>query len=372
MRVVHLAAYGGSYPGSFVPMLRAVDEGARARDWSFEAVFTSDAAAHQWYADLTADGVAARVAPLRSRRALSAWVKGLVAEQPSTETVLHAHFTTFDLPVAAAARARADAIAIWHMHNPPEPSPVQVVRGVLKFGLAGRSVDRILCVSQETADVVRRRGAPRGRVVVFPNAIDLQRFLPPADAAERARARALLGIAPDRPLLIHFGWDWPRKGGDLFLAAVESLSKSRNDILGMTVGGGEPARARIALLGSHDHARAIEPVDNVRALYAAADVFVAPSASEGMPYAVLEALCTGTPAVVSDIPSHAVLLDTPGCVAARRDSDSLAEAIASILDARRDGPLTVDASKLVAELDLKDWVERLLDVYAERLGSGRA
>ena len=372
MRVVHLAAYGGSYPGSFVPMLRAVDAGARARGWSFEAVFTEDAARHPWYGDLAADEVAARVAPPLSRRALSAWVKDLVAERPATSTVLHAHFTTFDLPAAAAARGRSEAIAVWHMHNPPEPSPAQVARGLLKFGLAGRSVDRILCVSRETADVVRRRGAPHGRVVVFPNAIDLQRFLPPADPSERARARAALGIAAARPLLVHFGWDWPRKGGDLFLAAVEVLSKSKNDILGMSVGGGEPARSQIARLGLQDHARAIEPTDDVRTLYAAADVFVAPSSSEGMPYAVLEALCTGTPAVVSDIPSHAVLLDTPGCLAAQRDPAALAHAIASILDARRGGPLRVDASRLVAGLDLKDWVERLLDIYAERLVPDRA
>jgi glycosyltransferase involved in cell wall biosynthesis len=371
MRIVHLAAYGGSYPGSFVPMLRAVDAGARARGWSFEAVFTADAAKHPWYADLAADGVTARVAPPLSRRALSAWVEDLAAERPATSTVLHAHFTTFDLPVVAGARARADAIAVWHMHNPPEPSPVQVARGVLKFAVAGRSVDRILCVSQETADVVKRRGAPRRRVLTFPNAIDLQRFLPPAGDPERARARAALGIAADRALLVHFGWDWQRKGGDLFLAAVEILSQSKDDVLGMTVGGGEPARERIASLGLHDHARAIEPIDDVRALYAAADVFVAPSSSEGMPYAVLEALCTGTPAVVSDIPSHAVLLDTPGCVAAQRDPVALSRAIASIFDARRDGPLTVDASRLVAELDLGDWVERLLDVYAEQVAASK-
>jgi len=371
MRIVHLAAYGGSYPGSFVPMLRAVDDAARKRGWLFEAVFTCDAASHPWYAEMANDGVGVRVAPALSRRALASWVNDIVAERPPGNTVLHAHFTTFDLPVAAAARRSADVVAIWHMHNPPESNPAQVVRGVLKFALAGRHVDRILCVSQETAEVVRRRGAPRGRVLVFPNAIDLRRFLPPADTQERARARLQLGISPERALLVHFGWDWERKGGDLFLAAIDLLSRTHGDTLGLSVGGGEHARAQVAALGLGECVQVLEPQDDVRTLYAAADMFVAPSSSEGMPYAVLEALCTGTPAVVSDIPSHAVLLHTPGCVAAQRDPQSLANAIGAVLDARRgDGP-AVDASKLVADLDLADWAERLLDLYTQRLSSKR-
>lgn len=371
MRVIHLAAYGGSYPGSFVPMLRAVSDAASTRGWSFEAVFTEQAAAHPWYGDLQADGIGVRTAPSLSRRALGAWVKDLVAERPDVETVLHAHFTTFDLPVAAAARGRAQVAAIWHMHNPPEPSPGQVMRALVKFGLVACFVDRVLCVSAETAETVRRRGAPRERVLVFPNAIDLRRFLPPADAAERERARAALGVPAGRELLVHFGWDWQRKGGDLFLDAVDLLRRSRPDVLGFTVGGDQAAREAAGARGLDDCVRVLDPVDDVRVLYAAADVFVAPSSSEGMPYAVLEALCTGTPAVVSDIPSHQVLLGTPGCLAAQRDAGSLAQAIGSLLDARSGGEYganaegTVDASRLVAELDLGDWAERLLDLYAE-------
>jgi glycosyltransferase involved in cell wall biosynthesis len=366
MRIVHLSAYGGSYPGSFVAMLRAVNGAALKRGWQFEAVFTPEAVLHPWYAALEDDGVIACIAPMGSRRARSAWVKDLVAEQPQ-KTVLHSHFTAFDMPVVAVARGRQETLAIWHMHNPPESSLGQVARGVLKFAIAGRVVDGILCVSQETADVVRRRLAPARRVIVFPNAIELRRFLPAATQQERARARAELGIEPGRQVLVHFGWDWERKGGDLFLETVDILAHTGTDVLGLCVGGGEPARTRIADLSLGERAQVLEPRDDVRTLYSAADVFLAPSSSEGMPYAVLEALCTGTPAVISDIPSHVLLAETPGCILAARAPQALAQAVRSTLDARADGGLSVDTSGLVARLDLGDWAERLLDLYAERL-----
>lgn len=371
MRVVHLSDYGGPYPGSFVSMLRAVNDAAARREWSFEAIFTPVAATHPWYAELASDGLATRIAPDVSRRALSIWVGDFVAEQLQS-TILHTHFTTFDLPAVAAARHRKNTLAMWHMHNPPGPGLNEVMRNALKFMVAGRFVNSILCVSQEAAEVVQRRGAPARRVSVFPNAIDLQRFLPSATRQEREMARAQLGIAPGRPLLVHFGWDWERKGGDLFLATVDILSRSGIKVLGLSVGGGEPARTGVADLDLGEAVQVIDPLDDVRTLYAAADLFLAPSSSEGMPYSVLEALCTGTPTVISDIPSHALFTGTPGCVLAEREPQALAKAVESALDARANGGFPVDMSRLATKLDLRDWAERLLDFYADRLRSSSA
>ena len=42
----------------------------------------------------------------------------------------------------------------------------------------------------------------------------------------------------------------------------------------------------------------------MRFFYQKSDVFVLPSASEGLPKVVLEAMSAGTPCVLSDIPAH--------------------------------------------------------------------
>jgi len=53
--------------------------------------------------------------------------------------------------------------------------------------------------------------------------------------------------------------------------------------------------------------RTIEPgLVEPQLLYAAADVLAAPSRSEGMPYAVIEASCSALPVVGSRIPGHDV------------------------------------------------------------------
>ena len=54
MRLVHLAHYPAAYPGSFVPMLRAALEAARAPGWEVEAVLGGDSCDCDWVADLEA------------------------------------------------------------------------------------------------------------------------------------------------------------------------------------------------------------------------------------------------------------------------------------------------------------------------------
>jgi glycosyltransferase involved in cell wall biosynthesis len=370
MRIVHLADYGGPYPGSFVPMLRAVGDAAAQRGWSFDAVFTPVAATRQWFADMTADGLPVRVAPAAGRRALTAWLEEVLAERREP-TVLHTHFSTFDLPALVTARRHPEVRVIWHMHTRLPPGPVGAVRNALKFGIAGRRVDAMLCVSADMKAGAHRRLAPAGRLVVFLNAVDLERFQPAATENERALARGQLGLPLGRPLLVHFGWDWDTKGGDLFLATVDLLRRAGVDVIALSVGGGEPARAASARLGLGDRVRVVEPRDDVRIFYAAADVFVASSRAEGMPYAVLEALCTGTPAVVSAIPIHATFAEeTAGCVLAERRPRAFAEAIQCVLSARAEDRFPVDMNRLAARLDLGTWAQRLLDLYADRLAAG--
>ncbi|MGA9874550.1 MAG: glycosyltransferase family 4 protein [Solirubrobacteraceae bacterium] len=344
-------------------MLRAVEDAVRQRGWSFEAVFMEFAAERPWYAELEADGMTVRIAPAAGRRALTSWVDDLLGER-NEPTLLHTHFTAFDIPAVMAARRHDRVAVIWHLHSRLQSNPSAVLRNTLKLALAGRRTDAILCVSEDTRMVARRRLGPDSRLVTFPNAIDLERFRPAATAEERERSRAQLGVPAGIPLLVHFGWDWERKGGDLFLSTVKELSHSEPAAIGVSVGGGDRARARSARLGLGDQVLVLEPTDDVRGLYSAADVFVSPSKAEGMPYAVLEALCTGTPAVVSDIPSHVPLAEQiAGCTLAESQPQAFAEAIRRTLSAHDDHP--VDVTPLLESLDLHGWASRLTDLYAE-------
>src|SRR4051794_14888138 len=197
MRVIHLASYGGSYASSFIAMLRGVAAECGRRGWSCEAVFSPVARDREWYPELGRE-LPVRVAPEgASRRDLAEFVAAIVAESDEP-TVLHTHFTAFDIPAAVAARRRRNARVVWHLHTRLESGARGAARNVLKFAVAGRGVDRIVCAGPDIAVVARRRFARR--VEMLPNAIDATRF-PVAGDEERQAARSALGLPPGRPVL---------------------------------------------------------------------------------------------------------------------------------------------------------------------------
>ena len=157
-------------------------------------------------------------------------------------TILHTHFTSFDIPAAMAADRHGAAKVFWHVHTPHHGSLPIRARNRLKYAVLGRRVERILCVSSELAEVVAKRGAPTDRVEFLHNAVDVDRFRL-LESEEREIARLRLGLPTDQPLLVHFGWDWERKGGDLFMQAVRTLRERGIEAVGVTVGGGDQARA---------------------------------------------------------------------------------------------------------------------------------
>jgi glycosyltransferase involved in cell wall biosynthesis len=367
MRIVHLAAYGGPYPGSFVPMLKALDRAAAERGWSFEAVFTPIAATRPWYAEMAAEGLAVRVAPDEGRRALTDWLSELVAEQADTPTILHTHFSAFDLPAVAVARSRPNVRVFWHLHSVFGRSLTARLRNAFKFAVVGRRVEGILCVSADLRNGARRRLAPARRLVVLPNAVDLEHFVH-ATAEERSAARTELGLPANRSLLVHFGWHWETKGGDLFVETIAELLRAGVEVTGVCVGDADAARAARERLGVEDDVVVLAARDDVRTLYAAADVFVSTSQGEGATsFAVLEALATGTPVVASAIPNHILLAErSVGCAISERDSRAFAQAVRSVLSARSAGQFPVDISGLADSLDLDAWAERVMALYAAR------
>jgi glycosyltransferase involved in cell wall biosynthesis len=243
-------------------------------------------------------------------------------------------------------------------------------RNAVKYALLGRLTSRILCVSPDLAARARRLGAPARAVRFFPNAIDAAAFAPPTEA-ERAAARAALGLSPDALALLHFGWDWHGKGGDLFLDAVAQLRAAGRPAVAVTVGAGEEARMHGDRLGLGDALLVLPPTGEAGRLRAAVDVFVASSRAEGMPFSVAEALASGLPVVATDLPGQRIQCEgLDACRLTGLDGGEIAAAVASLAD-RAAAVAAADAEaarRTTAErLDLGPWSRRLLELYDEAL-----
>lgn len=369
VRIVHVADYRGPYTGSFVPMLRAAVDEIRRRSWTAELVFGEDARGRAWLSELRGDGVRVRFVS-RDRRV--AWRELAATLQGTTdEVLLHTHFSRFDVPAVAAAAGRPRTRVFWHAHTQLSERPVVRLRNIARCVGLGWRVEQFLCVAPHIVEQLARRGAPRSRLVLFPNAIDAGRF-PLATAFERRTARSLLGLPGDAQVVLHFGRDWYGKGGDIFLAAARMLIDGGCDrLVPVTVGAPEEATARAARLGISNSLVAIDSTERVGDLYAAADVFVSPSRGEGMPFAVAEALSRGLGVVVSDLPGHRQIGAGLGAArVAANDPAAIAAAVRSLL-ARDAATVAADRRAAhewtVANMDLARWAERLAALYERAL-----
>ena len=369
-RVLHLAAYGGPYSGSFIPMLEAVQVAAHARGWGFEAVFTPGAEGHPWYGELQEKGMRTRIGPVFGTRTATAWVRELISGHSGPQ-LLHTHFSYWDLPAAFAARGRPVAV-VWHLHSRLSDRLAMRARNLVRFGLVAKLVDRILCVGPEIHQKALARLAPRPRTELFPNGIDTQRFSL-VDPADRAAARDRLALSDDDDVLLLFAWDWETKGGPLLLDAVAELRRHGRQVIALVVGSSQEASAGAERLGLGEIVRLVPPAEDVRALYAAADVFVAASAAEGFGLAVLEALSCGTPVVASDIEGHRYVgRSLPACRLAPRRAADFADAIADEMDAPpddRESRLSRSRTMIGNKFALDRWSERVLELYDDLLGA---
>ena len=225
---------------------------------------------------------------------------------------------------------RADQLSgpVWLL------GPKRLAYRALYFA-AGRTVDGFIAVSDDVAAAVRRQfHPPPGRVVTIPNGVDTELYGQPID---RAAVRERVGLPGDARVLIVVAKLMKQKGHEFLLRALPSLFERFPDLHVLLVGDG-PLRSRltddIAQLPGAARVHLAGNRRDVGDLLAASDLFVLPSLWEGLPMALLEAMATGLPAVVTDVSgSGQVVVDgESGLVVPPGDVERLCAAIGLMLD----------------------------------------
>lgn len=175
-------------------------------------------------------------------------------------------------------------------------------RGALAWErLAARWTHLLVCVGEGEAAQARHRRVGT-RHLVIRNGVDLASFAP-GDGRSRAAARRRLGIDPDAPLAVCLGRVTRQKGQDVLLAAWPRVRARCPPAQLCIVGDGAALPALRA--GAPPGVHFVPSVPDPRCWYAAADVVVLPSRWEGLSLTLLEALASGCPVVVADIPGLA-------------------------------------------------------------------
>lgn len=217
-----------------------------------------------------------------------------------------AHILARKLGLPFSAKARGADISIWS--HRPDTGPAIIA--------AARAASGLLSVGEALKRDMIAVGMPADKIRVHYTGLDPARFQP----MDRATARREWGVPDDAPMLLTVGAVIPRKGQSIVIEAMRHLPATVHYVM---AGGGDDAqrlRDLAAAQGMADRVRLLGPVpnDSLPSLYAAADVMVLPSVSEGLANAWVEALACGVPLVLSDIPPAHEVIDGPdaGAIAA--------------------------------------------------------
>ena len=259
--------------------------------------------------------------------------------------------------------------------SPPMRRDATATEWRLKRRVYERAPLTVVTLSDWITGLARQSLLGRHPIHQIPNGVDTHVYRP----LDRARARALLGIPADRPVLMWLAarldphhHEGRRKGADLLLAALGQLPaslRSRAFLLLVGTNGGrvsEAAGLRALDLGfvASDHLKAIA--------YSAADLFLFPTRADNMPLVLLESLACGTPMVsfrVGGVPDI-VRPGVTGYLAEPENAAEFAHGVARLLEDEAGGAAMRRRCRDVAvtEYSMELHVQRHIDLY--RLVSG--
>jgi len=220
----------------------------------------------------------------------------------TTPDVVHSNMFLPTVATELARLGRARPPSLLHRHYADIHHLLGKRAHVALDGWASRRATAVAAVSNAARDVVVREGAPRSKVHVVHNGLDVEAIR--ADPVGTARWRARLG---GDPLLVTACRIDPQKDLATLLRSLAAVRAHHPAAVLAIAGHGEPA-ARDALLadardlGIAEAVHLLGRIDDVHDLIVAADVYVQSSIEEGFGLSVLEAMALGVP-VATTTPS---------------------------------------------------------------------
>ncbi|MDG4897528.1 glycosyltransferase family 4 protein [Mesorhizobium sp. WSM4976] len=232
----------------------------------------------------------------------------------------------------------------------------------------------VIAISKMVADDIRRHyDFPGDRIHHIPNGISLAAYNASLREEHRARVRAQLNVAPDKPVILFVGSGFTRKGLAPLIEATAHL-ESRPEL--WVVGHDtrmETFRRIAQKRGLGDRVRFVGPQKDVRPWYGAADIAALPSVYEPFGTVVLEAMACGLPTVVSTMCGGRELVERfdAELVCNIADREGLARSLRRALQHSCSPGAAALARRAASKYNLDTMIDRTLSLYESVLAEKR-
>jgi len=249
--------------------------------------------------------------------------------------IVHTFFETSDFWAGGLARLATPALLISSRRD------LGIQRNWrlnVLYRLLHGMFDQVQVVSDQVGRYVMKADrVAAGKVVTVPNGIELERI---PERGSGAALCARLNLPAGRPVIATVANIRKVKGIDVLVRTAAEVCRKRPDALFVVAGQVLDQTYQADLerlageLGVRGQVRFVGQVEQPLQLLAQSDIFLLPSRSEGMSNALLEAMASGLPAVVTNVGGNCQLVQDgqTGFLTAPEDAGAAAARILELLE----------------------------------------
>jgi len=164
-------------------------------------------------------------------------------------------------------------------------------------------------VGEQVCNELENIGIKRNQILTIPNGVDSEHFFP----KNKEVLRKKFGIPSDSKVILSVGRLTAQKQPFRLIEVFSLIEQHLDNVILIIAGKGELLESTTNLVKEKGlkNVRFFGYVTNndLPDLYASADCYILTSKYEGAPLTLLEAMASGLPCIVSDIPNHMIVQD---------------------------------------------------------------
>jgi len=178
-----------------------------------------------------------------------------------------------------------------------------------------KNFKKIVAVAPQVYYELRELGVPKHKLYIILNGVDTNRFRPRKD---KIQLRKTFGIPEDVKVFLSVGRLAEQKQPTKLIELFKILTKYIKDIFLVIAGTGPLMNKLNTLISSYKLKNKIllkgyVEDSQIHNLYACADYYIISSKYEGLPLTLLEAMSSGLPCIISDIPNLRRIITQANC-----------------------------------------------------------